>query len=215
MADQTDSEFELYEELANKHLRTMKITSDARFAAAKRLWVSNTICFLTTTFASLGLILIPLLDLAKINEIFSSITLTIVQVFLAVCVLVYSTAIATSNFQARSKAYLISGDKIKKIIDEFNVHLIDTKNKGEKPNLERYMNNYRQALEGFENHENIDYQIAYNDYEVKNNDLYVIKIHTKFQLFIDRNFKPYIPFLIIGGLEIGIIFSMIYSSIKA
>ncbi|MFH4293671.1 SLATT domain-containing protein, partial [Acinetobacter baumannii] len=100
--------------------------------------------------------LIPLLDLAGINKSFSSITLTIIQVFLAVCVLVYSTAIATANFQVRSKEFLQCGDRIKKIIDEFKVHLVDVKHKNEKPNLEKYMNEYRKVLDGFENHDDVD-----------------------------------------------------------
>ncbi|HBI1360913.1 TPA: hypothetical protein JI413_RS14230, partial [Acinetobacter baumannii] len=80
------SEYAKYRKLAKKHLRTMTITADARFEASKRLVLINSTCFLTTTIASLGLILIPLLDLAGINKIFSNITLGIVQIFLAVCV---------------------------------------------------------------------------------------------------------------------------------
>ncbi|TPS84113.1 SLATT domain-containing protein [Acinetobacter baumannii] len=233
------SEYAKYRKLAKKHLRTMTITADARFEASKRLVLINSTCFLTTTIASLGLILIPLLDLAGINKIFSNITLGIVQIFLAVCVLVYSTAIGTANYLVRSKEYLQCGDRVKKIIDEFKVHLIDCELKESKPNLEKYMNDYRKALEGFENHEDIDYQHALNVYNGKNssdgeeepdsertetgsddetsqkdkNHKKDVKTQ-KSKNFISRlwnKVKPYRPFLIIGGFELLIISLMILS----
>ncbi|WPQ53612.1 SLATT domain-containing protein [Acinetobacter baumannii] len=233
------SEYAKYRKLAKKHLRTMTITADARFEASKRLVLINSTCFLTTTIASLGLILIPLLDLAGINKIFSNITLGIVQIFLAVCVLVYSTAIGTANYLVRSKEYLQCGDRVKKIIDEFKVHLIDCELKKSKPNLEKYMNDYRKALEGFENHEDIDYQHALNVYNAKNSSEVekepdseitgkdtdeetpqkAIKPKKAIKTKSSKNpitrfwskVKPYLPFLIIGGFEFFIISLMILS----
>ncbi|MCZ3070604.1 hypothetical protein NYZ02_19105, partial [Acinetobacter baumannii] len=67
----------------------------------------------------------------------------------------------------RSKEFLQCGDRIKKIIDEFKVHLVDVKHKNEKPNLEKYMNEYRKVLDGFENHDDVDYKSAFYEYENK------------------------------------------------
>ena len=197
----------------------MRITTDARFEAAKRLKLINLICFLTTTIASLGLILIPLLDVAGINKIFSSLTLTVIQVFLAVCVLVYSTAIATANFQVRSKEFLQCGDKIKRIIDEFKVHIVDVKEKNEKPNLEKYMNEYRKVLDGSENHEDVDYQ---HDFAVFNNKEGKAKPKDEApkdqappkdekHLTKPNNYLLYIPSGIIVIFEIGVILLMLGS----
>lgn len=205
--------FAPYEEIANKHLRTMRITTDARFEAAKRLRLINFICFVTTTIASLGLILIPLLDVAGINKIFSSITLTVIQVFLAVCVLVYSTAIATANFQIRSKEFLQCGDKIKRIIDEFKVHLVDVKQKNEKPNLEKYMNQYRKVLDGSENHEDLDYQHAFAVFNSKGDSKQPAEAPNKPAEAPNTPSKRllYIPSIIIVVFEILVIVIMIGS----
>ncbi|ELY6119696.1 SLATT domain-containing protein [Acinetobacter baumannii] len=204
--------FTPYQEIADKYLRTMSITTDARFTAARRLKHINDICFITTTIASLGLILIPLLDLAGINKSFSSITLTIIQVFLAVCVLVYSTAIATANFQVRSKEFLQCGDRIKKIIDEFKVHLVDVKHKNEKPNLEKYMNEYRKVLDGFENHDDVDYKSAFYEYE---NKRYIALSEDDKSKCVKpkkpKKFWIYIPSCLIVILEVLIISSMLIS----
>lgn len=206
------SRFTPYQEIANKYLRTMSITTDARFKAAKRLKHINDICFITTTIASLGLILIPLLDLAGINTIFTSITLTIIQVFLAVCVLVYSTAIATANFQVRSKEFLQCGDRIKKIIDEFKVHLVDVQLNNEKPNLEKYMNDYRKVLDGYENHDDVDYQSALYEYEYKRYiNLPENERSKKTEPKKSKKFWIYIPSSLIVVLEILIIGSMLVS----
>ncbi|MDG9786778.1 SLATT domain-containing protein [Acinetobacter johnsonii] len=206
------NQFTPYQDIAKKYLRTMSITTDARFKAAKRLKHINDICFITTTIASLGLILIPLLDLAEINKIFSSVTLTIIQVFLAVCVLVYSTAIATANFQVRSKEFLQCGDRIKKIIDEFKVHLVDVQQKNEKPSLEKYMDEYRKVLDGFENHDDVDYKQAFYDYEIKriselSEEEQKKSIHPK----KPKTFWIYIPSCLIVILEISIISCMLGS----
>lgn len=210
--------FTPYEEIANKHLRTMRITTDARFEAAKRLKLINLICFLTTTIASLGLILIPLLDIAGINKIFSGITLTVIQVFLAVCVLVYSTAIATANFQVRSKEFLQCGDRIKSIVDEFKVHLVDVRERDIKPDLEKYMNEYREVLRGFENHEDIDYRHAYSVFkakerkgESKTNDTNAEDNKKESSCKLSRKILIYTPSVLIVSIEVLIIFFMLGS----
>lgn len=159
-----------YDKLAKDLLRTMRITTNARFEASKRLRLLNSICFLSTTLASLGLILIPLLDLAEHNKVFSETSLTIFQIFLAVCVLVYSTTISAANFQVRSKEYLECGDKIKSIVNEFKLTLIAQRAENQLEILNKYMEMYSKALVGTENHEDVDYLRAlslYNKKEVR------------------------------------------------
>lgn len=206
-----------YIELANDLLRTMRITTNARFEASKRLRLINTLSFLTTTLASLGLILIPLLDIAEINHFFSNITLTVFQIFLAVCVLVYSTAIATANYQVRSKEYLECGDKIKSIVNDFKVHLIDARSNNKAPDLKKYMDAYKDALVGTENHEDVDYSkasAAYNAKErVKKDPSYVEPTVDMSILEKLKNKKIYLPFLAILLLEVGFIGIILISNI--
>lgn len=156
-----------YYQLAYDFLRTMRITTNARFEAAKRLKRINSICFLSTTLASLGLILIPLLDIAGHNKFFTSNTLTVFQIFLAVCVLVYSAAISTANFSVRSKEFLECGDKIKAIVNDFRLHLIDVKDLDQPPSLKSYTEMYSKVLIGTENHEDVDYLRSLSLYNEK------------------------------------------------
>ena len=51
---------------------TMKITSISRYNASVRLKLQGKISFITTTILSLGLIFMPLMQLANIHLIFSS-----------------------------------------------------------------------------------------------------------------------------------------------
>lgn len=156
-----------YYELSYDLLRTMRITTNARFEAAKRLKRINSICFLSTTLASLGLILIPLLDISGHNKVFDNHTLTVFQIFLAVCVLVYSAAISTANFSVRSKEFLECGDKIKAIINDFRLHLIDVKDLDQPPSLKNYTEQYSKVLIGTENHEDVDYLRSLSLYNEK------------------------------------------------
>lgn len=120
------SNLDLTKNLLDDLIRTMRITTNARFEASKRLSRINFICFISTTVASLGLILIPLLDLADMNKAYSDEVLTCFQIFLAVSVLVYSAAISTANYQIRSKEYLKCADQIKSLINKLKFEMSST-----------------------------------------------------------------------------------------
>lgn len=195
-------------ELAENLLRTMRITTNARFEASKRLRLIGSLCFLSTTLASLGLILIPLLDLADHNSVFSTETITVVQIFLAVCVLVYSTAISTANYQIRSKEFLECGDKIKAVVNDFKLHLIDMESMDQQPELKKFTDLYSSALIGTENHEDIDYTKSMESYNLKENGKKEIKWSSVF-LKIKSFFKIYMPFLVLMFLETFFISDMI------
>lgn len=203
--------------LCDDLLRTMRITTNSRFEAAKRLKRINSICFLSTTLASLGLILIPLLDLAGHNKVFSSETLTVVQIFLAVCVLVYSSAISTANYSGRSNDFLQCGDSIKKLVNNFKHDMLNIK-EDEKGLLKKYNKLYAKSLKGTENHEDIDYLRALNLYnkkqniseEVKKGEIIsVLTFPYKKKEFITSFFILYMPFLFLMLLEIVFIGDMI------
>jgi hypothetical protein len=151
--------------LSDDFLRTMRITVNARFEAAKRLKRAAFVSFLTTVFASLGLILIPLIDIAGINKVFEPLVLTVFQIFLAVSVLVYSSVVGAANYQVRSKDFLECADKIKTLIDDFKFDRVSDS----ACNIRDYNSKYRNLLHGSENHEDIDYIYALNDYNSKEN----------------------------------------------
>lgn len=221
-----------YSKLANDLLRTMRITTNARFEAAKRLKLINSICFLSTTLASLGLILIPLLDVAGHNKVFTNSSLTVFQIFLAVCVLVYSAAISTANFSVRSKEFLECGDKIKTIVNDFKLHLIDAKDLDQPPLLKKYTELYTKVLIGTENHEDVDYLKSLALYDKKESSrnkvekssdehsnwfyawilkpiIYLFNSRQNFQTIIISNFKIYMPFIVLMILEVVFIGDML------
>lgn len=192
--------------LANEQIRTMRITTNARFEAAKRLKKAAFICFIATTIASLGLILIPLLDLARINIRFSAEVLTCFQIFLAVNVLVYSSTVFAANYQARSKDFLSCADEIKSVINKLKLE-IKSYNEGNVMDIdfEKWDGEYRKALENSENHEDIDYIVAlrsYNDKEKLKNNLNII-------IRLKEFFKIYAFFIFLIFIEVVFILDML------
>ena len=192
--------------LANEHIRTMRITTNARFEAAKRLKKAAFICFIATTMASLGLILIPLLDLAKINLRFSAEVLTCFQIFLAVNVLVYSSTVFAANYQARSKDFLSCADEIKSVINKLKLEM-KSYEKGlvTEVDLEKWDGEYRKALENSENHDDIDYIVALHSYNAKEN----IKNKWDITIRIKEFFKIYAFCIFLIFTEIIFILDML------
>jgi hypothetical protein len=199
------------EKLENKILRRMYVTSYTRFEASKRLKKINFMSFISTTIASLGLILIPLLDLSKVNQSFDDTTLTCFQLFLAVSVLVYSSSISTANYQIRAKEFLDCADRIKNLITILEVKIL----KKEEINFLEIESEYRAILNHSENHEDIDY--------IKGEALYTKAINKglnrdqkhetkktlwKFWTHTKDKIKIYSPFLCLMILEMSFILDM-------
>lgn len=203
------------EDLSEKILRRMLITSYSRFEASKRLKRVNFISFISTTIASLGLILIPLLDLANLNKNFSAETLTCFQIFLAVSVLVYSASISTANYQIRAKEFLECGDSIKNLMTELEVKLL----KNEEIDYIRFEEKYRAVLNFSENHEDIDYINAENLYNLakSKNSNDSIKSKTSINFWkccthVKDWIKTYAPFTCLMILEVLFISDMVGTS---
>lgn len=199
------------ENLSDKILRRIYVTSYTRFEASKRLKKINFMSFISTTVASLGLILIPLLDLAGVNKVFNNLTLTCFQLFLAVSVLVYSTSISTANYQIRAKEFLDCADRIKELITCIEIKIFDN----EKVDYFNIESEYRKILNHSENHEDIDYIRGVKLYsEAKNRasadspnffrklSFWIFWTHTKDKI------KIYSPFICLMILELSFILDM-------
>ena len=153
----TDSSEEELSKFETKLLKTMQLTVDSRFEAGKRLKRLSKVGFLTTTIISLGLILIPLLTIAGHNSVFSQFTLTSFQIFLAICVLVYSVATSTAKYELRSKDFYQCADEIKGICQKYQHEKIVCKQMDRNIDVLNFEKLYREALNGTESHEDIDY----------------------------------------------------------
>jgi len=130
---------------------SMRITANCRFKASERLKYINNFSLFTATYLSLGLILIPLIQNTDIALNFHNKVLNLMQVFLAVAVLVYSTINATARYDARSIALNDCGDKVKDLIRTLRNLPI------EENDFSKIQDKYNDALKDSENHSQLDY----------------------------------------------------------
>jgi len=84
---------------AENFLRTLYTASKCRYVASSRLKNKGMFAFATTTALSLGLIFIPLMQNAGLELSLPDQVLNMIQIFLAVSVLVYSTINSQAGYQ--------------------------------------------------------------------------------------------------------------------
>lgn len=140
----------------DKLIASMKTTAINRYNASNRLAWQGKVTFAASTLISLGLIFIPLIQLAKIPLHLSSDVLGAIQIFLAVAILVYSIVIGTARYELRSEQLNDCGDKIKQLIRELRVAHQGSEEE-EIPLLRDYQQRYAEIISDVENHERNDY----------------------------------------------------------
>lgn len=144
---------------------TMKTTAISRYNASVRLKIQGKIAFVTTTILSLGLILMPLIQVADIPLIFSSNILSVIQIFLAVSVLVYSIIIGTARYDLRSEQLNDCGDKIKALIRELRTY-----KDSDTDSIKEIQKRYSDIATSVENHARNDYLLT----TLRTRELYTI-----------------------------------------
>ncbi|MBS4150163.1 SLATT domain-containing protein [Stutzerimonas balearica] len=153
---------------ADKLLLNMRVTSNCRYRAAIRLGMKNDISFVATTVLSLGLILIPLLQNSGMPLQFPASVANGMQLFFAVCVLVYSVIISKAGYGVRSEKLNRCGDDLKSLARDLE-HKIKADN--ENIDVKGYGERYSIIVSSSENHEDNDYLISRlhmsRDYEIK------------------------------------------------
>lgn len=144
---------------ADKLLTSMRTTVKCRFEAADRLRNYSRFSFFTTTYLSLGLILIPLIQSSNIALAFSGPVLNAMQIFLAVAVLVFSVVIGTAKYDMRAELLTECGNRLKELIREMNRRMDPSKNvKSSK--LKDLELRYSKIVTDVENHSRVDYRWA-------------------------------------------------------
>lgn len=151
------------EDPAKKLLNSMRITAKCRFNASVRLIRISKYSFLTTTILSLGLIFIPLYQYSGLSIPYSTEVLSMLQIFLAVAVLVYSVVNATAKYDLRAQSLDDCGISIKELIRELRNVISDTKTSGKTINLEEYHKRYHIISSKPENHTRVDHLFAVLD----------------------------------------------------
>jgi hypothetical protein len=143
-----------------KLLNSMRITAKCRFNAAVRLQRLGQYTFFTTTMFSLGLIFIPLYQKSGLQIPYSESVLTMLQIFLAVAVLVYSVVNGTAKYDMRSSILDTCGVKIKELIRKLRLEISQKKQGQDKVDLEKYHAEYHIISTEPENHHRVDYILA-------------------------------------------------------
>ncbi|MCR9642254.1 SLATT domain-containing protein [Vibrio alginolyticus] len=145
---------------AKKLLNSMRITAKCRFNASVRLTRISNYSFLTTTMLSLGLIFIPLYQNSGLPIRFTDSVLSMLQIFLAVAVLVYSVVNATAKYDLRAEALDNCGVNIKELIRTLRTEISESKSSGVSLDLESYHKKYHFISAEPENHSRVDHLFA-------------------------------------------------------
>ena len=146
---------------AEKLQMSMRTTAKCRYNAAVRLQHQSKYAFFTTTFLSLGLVFIPLIQNAGVTLAFKPNVLNMMQIFLGVAVLVYSVVMGTARYEIRSTQFTECGDKLKGLIRELDKEReksVDGKISTEV--LEEFQTRYSDIVTDVENHNRNDYRFA-------------------------------------------------------
>ncbi|MEI7219472.1 SLATT domain-containing protein [Pectobacterium carotovorum] len=186
---------------------TMKTTAFSRYNAAERLKRHSKMAFFNTTILSLGLILIPLLQMARVKLAFNNDVLSAMQVFLAVSVLVYSVITGTARYDFRSEELNNCGDSLKKLIRRIRNEK-NTKDTSREM-INHIQDEYSEIVSKTENHTRNDFLLA----ALKINDIYSFNKRERFFKYLKYSFFElffYIPSIFLLFLEVVFILDIMF-----
>lgn len=138
---------------------SMRVTAKCRYNAAVRLQKQSKFAFFATTALSLGLIFIPLMQIANIPLAYPANVLSVLQIFLAVASLVYAVVIGTARYEVRAENLTECGDKLKELIRSIDNDRASNSPPG-KPEISEYQKRYSDIVTDTENHDRSDYWLA-------------------------------------------------------
>jgi len=190
----------------DKLIASMKTTAINRYNASNRLAWQSKVTFLVSTLFSLGLIFIPLMQLAKAPLKLNGEILNAIQIFLAVAILVYSVKTGTSRFELRSEQLNDCGDKIKSLIRELRT-IPPTDDNAETELLKNIQKKYEAIIADVENHERSDYILTI----LRSPDIFSLEIPGTIYHWVKYFFLsiiPYLPAIIFVTIEITLITDM-------
>lgn len=176
---------------AEKLQMSMRVTAKCRYNAAARLQLQGKFAFFTTTSLSLGLIFVPLLQTSGVKLAFQPNVLSMMQIFLAVSVLVYSVVIGTARYEVRAETLTECGDKLKELIRSIDSQR-ETQNTFSADDLANYQERYSDIVTDTENHTRSDYGLA--TLEMDRDYFYTGLLRAK--IYIHAHSQRLIPFLL-------------------
>lgn len=188
-----------------KLIASMKTTAVNRYNASNRLAWQSKVTFTVSTLFSLGLIFVPLMQLAKAPLSLNGDVLSAIQIFLAVAILVYSIITGTARFEIRSEQLNDCGDKIKSLIRELRIAPEDDEN--EEALLRDFQKQYEAIIADVENHARSDYLLTI----VRSPDLFILSFPGRIFWWLKytcSSFVSYLPALALVAIEVLLITDM-------
>jgi SMODS and SLOG-associating 2TM effector domain family 5 len=137
--------------------RSVHVTAKCRYNASIRLKRVGSFSFLTATVLSLGLILIPMLQLSGMRLAYPDRILSSLQVFFAVAVLIYSVINGTAHYATRAQSLNEVGDRIKELSRTLRTDYSTAKARGTRFDLKPINQRYTRISTASENHSRSDY----------------------------------------------------------
>lgn len=176
---------------AEKLQMSMRVTAKCRYNAAVRLQRQGNFAFFTTTALSLGLIFVPLMQTSGVKLAFNTNVLSMMQIFLAVAVLVYSVVIGTARYEVRAETLTECGDKLKELIRAIDK---DREINGQFTNddLTNYQARYSDIVTDTENHDRSDYGLATLEME---KDYFYTGLY-RLKIYLRSHIHRLIPFIL-------------------
>lgn len=141
---------------AEKFNNTLRSSAKCRFIASDRLRTLDVVTSHTTTILSLVMILIPLLQVAGVKFHTSSELLMAIQIFIAVCILVYSVINTQAKYAVRAEKLNVCGNKIQQLQRK----LYEDMSRGDEFDLGYYRQMYDEIEVDSENHARSDFYFA-------------------------------------------------------
>ncbi len=142
------------ESLLSDLRRKARKTAKSRFVAAQRLNLHNRLTQWTVTFASVALLLIPLLQAFGVSVSYTGQQLNVVQVILAVLLLVFSLLLGFEDFGVKAHLMHRCGTELNNLAKETEAY-----DAGDVEAYSSLLVRYNNVLERYENHKQIDFQM--------------------------------------------------------
>lgn len=139
-----------------KFNNTLQASAKCRFIASDRLRHLAVITSHTTTILSLIMILIPLLQIAGVKFQTTTELLTAIQIFLAICILIYSVINTQARYAIRAEKLNVCSKKIQQLQRELYADIQG----GKEFDLSVYRKMYDEIEIDSENHAMSDYYFA-------------------------------------------------------
>ena len=155
---------------SQKLLICIRVTAKCKFNASLRLKRNSRNSFFATTFLSLGLIFIPLLQNSNVTLYLSDQVLNMMQIFLAVSILVYSIVMSKAGLDIRAEKLNECGDHLKDLARKLDRSLVNNQSASEEE-LDGYNERYSDISTDTEGHSRLDYLMSKldmpNDYTIR------------------------------------------------